>query len=211
MGVVATEGIELEQCFDAALLALTHLMTQGFDGLGFGGRFGLDAASAGGAVEQQLGDQALGTLLACLALGLLVVDQALQGGAGVLEQQGQALEQAPFAILGRRHAVEAHQGVQAKTGEGFAPLRLAMLLAGDEVEHGQQGLAATGQDFQLIAVLGQHRLAGIDHIEPGIARQQLAQDLGFLFETLARLAALEKPLQPCRAVRRSPGRSRRSK
>jgi hypothetical protein len=46
--------------------------------LGFFG--GLDTAPAGGAIEQQFGDQALAAVLAGQALRLLVGDQPLQGG-----------------------------------------------------------------------------------------------------------------------------------
>ncbi|MNP45756.1 hypothetical protein D3C76_1397030 [compost metagenome] len=72
------------------MLALAHIAAQGFDGHGFGARFGDHAAPAGGAVEQQIGDQALGAFTSGLALGLLIVDQPLQCAAGVLQHQGQA-------------------------------------------------------------------------------------------------------------------------
>ena len=109
---------------------------QRFDGLGFGSRLGHHAAPAGGAIEQQLGDQAFTALMAGLALRLLVVDQPLQGRAGVFQQQGQAFVQAALAVFRRGHAVEPHQGVKAKPGKGFTPFGLAVLAAGDEVEHG---------------------------------------------------------------------------
>ncbi|MNF69264.1 hypothetical protein D3C84_511390 [compost metagenome] len=75
-----------------------------------------------------------------------------------------------------------------------------MVGAADKIQHRQQGFAATGQHFQLVAILGQHRLPGVDHIEPGIRCQQLAQHLGFLFEALSGFAALQKTRQPRRAV-----------
>ncbi|MCY1174214.1 hypothetical protein D9M73_144080 [compost metagenome] len=131
---------------------------------------------------------------------LLVVDQPLQRRAGVFQQQRQAFIQTALAILWRGHAVEPDQCVKPKPGKGFTPFRFAVLAAGDEVEHRQQRLAAVGQYFQFVAVLGQHRLAGINHIQTGIAGQQLAQYLGLLLETLARFAALQKTLQPGRAV-----------
>ncbi|MCY1425494.1 hypothetical protein D9M71_412830 [compost metagenome] len=171
MGVLAAEGIQLEQCLDTALFALAHVLAQCFDGPGFGSGLGLDAAPAGGAVQQQLGDQAFATVPACQALGLLVVDQPLQDRAGVFQQQGQALVQTALAVLWRGHAVEPHQRVKAKPGKGFTPLRLTVLVAGNEVEYRQQRLAAAGQYFQFVAVLGQHRLAGVDHIQAGIAGQ----------------------------------------
>ena len=200
MGIVAAEGIQLEQGFDTPLLTLTNILAQRFDGPGFGRRFGIDAAPAGSAVQQQFGNQALAAVLAGQALGLLVVDQPLQGRAGAFQQQGQAFVQAAFAVLGWGYAVEPYQRVKAKPGKGFAPLRLAVLVAGDKVEHRQQWLAATGQHLQFVAVLGQHWLAGIDHIQAGVAGQQLAQHLGFLLETLARFAALQEPLEAGRAV-----------
>ena len=89
----------------------------------------------------------------------------------MLQQQRQAFIQAAFAIFGRCHAVEPHQRMQTEAGQGFAPLGLAVLRAADKVEHWQQRLAATGQYAEFVAVLGQHRLAGIDHIQPGVRGQ----------------------------------------
>ncbi len=90
--------------------------------------------------------------------------------------------------------------MKPKPGEGFTPLRFAMLGAGDKVEHRQKWLATAGQHVEFVTVLGQHRLAGVYDIEPGVACQQLAQHLGLLLEALARLAALQKPFQPRRAI-----------
>ena len=90
--------------------------------------------------------------------------------------------------------------MQAEAGQGFAPVRFAVVAAADKVEHRQQRLAATGQHLQFVAVLGQHRLASVDHVQAGIGGQQLAQHLGFLFETLARLAAFQETRQPRRAI-----------
>ncbi len=90
--------------------------------------------------------------------------------------------------------------MQAQARQGFAPLRFTVVGAGDEVEHRQQRFAAGIEYFQLVAVLGQHRLAGVDHIQPGVAGQQLAQYLGFLFEALACFAALQEAFDARRAI-----------
>ncbi|MNZ76858.1 hypothetical protein D3C78_953800 [compost metagenome] len=182
------------------MLALTHGFAQFADGLLF--LFGLagHAAPAGRAVDQQFGDQACRTVPADFTLCLLVGDQTLKLAASVFQQQGQAFIQPALAIFGRCHTVEAHQRMQAQAGQRFAPVRLAVIGAADEVQHRQQRFAAAGQHLQFVTVLGQHRLAGIDHIQPGIGGQQLAQDLGFLFKALPRLAALQEPRQPRRAV-----------
>ena len=90
MGILAAEGIQLEQGFDATLFTLAYVLAQRLYGLGFGRWLGLDATPAGGAVQQQLGNQPLATVLAGQALCLLVVDQPLQGRASILQQQGQA-------------------------------------------------------------------------------------------------------------------------
>ena len=133
-------------------------------------------------------------------MSLLIGNQALQLRAGVFEQQREAFIESAFAILGRCDAVETHQRMQAEARQGFAPGRFAVVGAADKIQHRQQRFATTGQHFQFIAVLGQHRLAGIDHIEAGVAGQQLPQHLGFLFETLSCFAALEEACQPGRAV-----------
>lgn len=70
----------------------------------------------------------------------------------------------------------------------------------DEVEHRQQRFAATRQHRQLILVLGQHRLAGVDHVQAGVAGQQLAQHLGLLFEALTGLGTLKEATAACRAI-----------
>lgn len=86
MGILAAECVQLEQGFNATLLTLAYVLTQGFHRPGFGRRFGFDAAPAGGAVQQQFGNQPLAAVPAGQALRLLVVDQPLQGWAGVLQQ-----------------------------------------------------------------------------------------------------------------------------
>ena len=129
-----------------------------------------------------------------------VVEQYLKRLARLLQQQCQALVQALLAIGGWRHAVEAHQGVQAQARQGLPPGQLARRVDRAEVEHRQQRLATQGEDGQFIAVLGQHRLAGVDDIQPGIGTQQLAQHLGFLLETLACFAAVKEAADACRAV-----------
>ena len=119
----------------------------------------------------------------------------------MLQQQGEAFIQAPLAVFRRGHAVKTHQRMQAEPGQGVAPFRLAVLRAADKVEHWQQRLAATGQHAEFVAVFGQHRLAGVDHIQSGVRGQQLAQHFGFLFKPLARFAAVEKTCDPRRAVK----------
>lgn len=163
-------------------------------------RLGGDAAAAGGAVDQQFGDQSVACLTTGLALRFVILDQALQLGTRTLQQQGQAFVQASFAIFRWRHAVEGHQGMQAEASQGFAPFTFAMAGAGDEIEHRQQRPAAHGQHRQFVAVLGQHRLTHINHIQAGVGGHELAQHLGFLLVTLARFAAFEKAGQACRAV-----------
>ena len=163
-------------------------------------RLGGDAAAAGGAVDQQFGDQPVAGLSTGLALCFVILDQALQLGARTLQQQGQAFVQASFTIFRWRHAVERHQGVQAEASQGFAPFTFAVAGAGDKVEHRQQRAATHGQHRQFVAVLGQHRLTHVDHIQAGVGGQQLTQYLGLLFVALARLAAFEKTRQARRAV-----------
>ncbi len=135
-----------------------------------------------------------------MALGLLVENQPLQLRTGAFQQQGEAFIEAALAILWRCDAVEAHQGMQPQAGQGFTPVGLALGGAADEVEHRQQRFAATGEHRQLVAVFGQNRFAGIDHIQPGIRRQQLAQHLGLLFEALSGFAAGQEAGHPRRTV-----------
>ncbi len=158
------------------------------------------AASAGGDIHQQFGDQSLAAGQACSSLGLVVLDQSLQLGSRLFQQQRQAFVQPALTVHGWRYAVEAHQCMQAEAGQGLTPFLVAVPRLGDEVEHRQQRLAAAGEHRQLILVLGQHRLTGVDHVEPGVAGQQLTQHLGFLLEALACLAAVEKARGACRAV-----------
>ena len=118
----------------------------------------------------------------------------------MLQQQRKAFIQAPFAILGRGDAVETHQCMQTEARQGVAPLGFALLRTADEIEHRQQRFAATGQHAEFVTVFGQHRFAGIDHVEPGVRSQQLAQDFGLLLETLSGLAAFQEARHSGRAV-----------
>ena len=70
--VAGAKAVQLEHGFNAALLPLPDRFAQLLDGLLFGSFFAGHAASAGGAVDQQFGDQAQGAVLAGFALGLLV-------------------------------------------------------------------------------------------------------------------------------------------
>ncbi|KKJ00148.1 hypothetical protein PROH_10520 [Prochlorothrix hollandica PCC 9006 = CALU 1027] len=90
--------------------------------------------------------------------------------------------------------------MQTKAGQGFAPLAFTMAGAGDEIEHRQQGSAAHVEHRQFVSILGQHWLAHVDHVQPGVGGHELAQYLGFLFVALAGFAAFEKTRQTCRAV-----------
>ncbi len=199
-GVVPGEGVEPQQRFHAGLLALAHLLVQVAGGFLHGAFAAGHQAPAGGDVDQQFGDQPLPGAQARGGLGLMVGDQPVELRPGALQQQRQALVEAPLAVQRRRHAVETHQGVQAQASEGGAPLLLAMLRAGDEVQHRQQRPAAAGEHRQFVAILGQHRFAGVDHVEPGVGGEQLADHLGFLFETPARFVAVQQPRHAFRAI-----------
>ncbi len=198
--VVPAKGVQAQQRLDAALLAAAHGVVQFPNGATLQFRLGRHAASAGGDIHQQFGDQSLATGQACGSLGLVVLDQALQLGARLFQQQRQAFIQPALTVHGWRHAVEAHQCMQAEAGQGLTPFLVAVPRLGDEVEHRQQRLAAAGEHRQLVLVLGQHRLTGVDHVEPGVAGEQLTQHLGFLLEAPPRLAAVEKARGACRAV-----------
>ncbi len=132
---------------------------------------------------------------------LLIGDQTLQLPARVFQQQRKAFIQPTLAVFGWRHAVKTHQRMQPEARQGFAPVGFALAVAGNEIQHRQQRLATAGEHRQLIAVLGQHRLAGVDHIQAGVGGQQLAQHLGFLLEALPGLTAIEKARQPRRAIK----------
>ena len=76
--IAGAKAVQLEHGFHTALFALPDRFAQLLDGLLLGSFFAGHAASAGGAVDQQFGDQAQGAVLAGFALGLLIGDQALQ-------------------------------------------------------------------------------------------------------------------------------------
>ena len=118
----------------------------------------------------------------------------------MFQQQRQAFIQTALAVFGRGHAVEAHQRMQAQTRQCVAPFGFALLRVADEIQYWQQRFAATGQHTEFVAVLGQHRFAGINHVQPRIRGQQLAQHFGFLLKALAGLAAFKKTRDAGRAV-----------
>ncbi len=85
-------------------------------------------------------------------------------GAGPLQQQGEALVAGAArrpAAAPRCRSPPAHAG---RGGPARRPVGLAVAGAGDEVEHRQQRPRAVGEHRQFVAVLGQHRLAGVDHV-----------------------------------------------
>ena len=200
VGVLGAERVQAQQGVHAALLAGAQVALQAFERGLQAGRGGVDQAPAGGGIQQQVGDQPGAGGAPGQALRLVVGDQPLQLRAGPLQQQGEAFVEAPLAVQRRRHAVEAHQRMQAEAGQRGAPVGLAVAGAGDEVEHRQQRPRAVGEHRQFVAVLGQHRLAGVDHVQPGVAGQQLAQHLGLLLEAPARLGAGQQPGDARRAV-----------
>ncbi|MNJ81851.1 hypothetical protein D3C77_808740 [compost metagenome] len=63
--------------------------------------------------------------------------------------------------------------MQSEPRQSLTPIRLAMVGAADKIQYRQQRFAATGEYFQLIAILGQHRFAGVDHIQTGVGSKQL--------------------------------------
>ena len=65
------------------------------------------------------------------------------------------------------------------------------------------------EQFELVTVLGQHRIADVDHIQRSIAGQHLAQDLGLLLEAQAGLGGGEKARDALGAI--DPGRGRRQR
>jgi len=123
-----------------------------------------------------------------------------------VDQRGQGVEQLALAVQRRRHRVEAHHGMQAEAGERGAPVVHARHRRGDEVEHRQKRPRAGGEQFELVAVLGQHRVARIDHVQRGVARQHLAQHLGLLLEAAGGLVAGEEARHPLGAVDALAGR-----
>ena len=170
-GVVRAKGIQAQQGVNAALFALAHRLAQGLNGGVFNAWLAADPLSTCSAVDQQFGDQLPAAVQAGLGLSLVAGDQALQLWARLLQQQGQALVQAAFAIQRRRDGVEGDQRMQAEARQGAAPGVFLWLAGTAEIEHRQQRFAAAGQHGQFVAVFGQHRLAGVDQVEPGIAGQ----------------------------------------
>ena len=110
------KGIQAQQRLDAALFAVAHGIVQFTNGAALQFRLCGHAASAGGDIHQQFGDQSLAAGQTCGSLGLVVLDQSLQLGARLFQQQRQAFVQPALTVHGWRHAVEAHQCMQAEAG-----------------------------------------------------------------------------------------------
>src|SRR3546814_7456312 len=75
-----------------------------------------------------------------------------------------------------------------------------------EIQHRQQWMPATGQYAQFVFVLAQYRVAYIDHIQAGVAIQQLLQHSRFLFEAAFAFRALQKAAYALVAVQPFAGR-----
>ncbi|GAB1382547.1 hypothetical protein MASR1M50_08660 [Burkholderiales bacterium] len=87
-----------------------------------------------------------------------------------------------------RHHVEFGARVQVAFLQRPVPVVAPAGAVAHEVEHRQDGPRAAGQDLDFGAVLGQHRLARVDHQHGAVGLiQQRAQHLGFLLEAGPRL------------------------
>ncbi|KAG1200834.1 hypothetical protein G6F35_012342 [Rhizopus arrhizus] len=90
--------------------------------------------------------------------------------------------------------------MQAQPGHRAAPLVGTVGGRVHEVQHGQQGPAAGGQDGEFVAVLAQHRIARVNHVERGVGVQRLGQDAGLLFVAAVRFGRVEEAADARRAV-----------
>ncbi|KAG1083142.1 hypothetical protein G6F40_014869 [Rhizopus arrhizus] len=146
-----TEVIERQQGVHAGLFALPDLIAQL---VRCGGQRGL-VAGAGHVqrrhVDQQVGQQFVGGGVAFAALRGQAVGQPRQGAGVAVKQHAQFGVQLLFAIERRRDRVEFHHRMQAQPGHRAAPLVGTVGGRVHEVQHGQQGPAAGGQDGEFSA------------------------------------------------------------
>jgi hypothetical protein len=206
-GVVGAEAVEPEQGIDAGLLALAHRIAQARDGGGQRGVGGVaDPVAARCQLEQQFGNQAPRRQTAFVGLVCAGVHQPLQRRAMAVHQRCQGLEQLALAFERRRHGVEADHRMQVQPRQRGAPVVHARVGRGHEVEHRQQRTRATRQQLEFIAVLGQHRVARIHHVQRRVAGEHLSQHLGLLLETPLRIGRGEEALDARRPVETLAGR-----
>ena len=208
--VLAAEAVQAQQRIHADLLPLADAAVERLQRQcqrGLVGAIG-HPHPAGGHVDEQVGQQLRGSATPAQGLPLVFLHQPQQRGAAHIQQGRELLVQDAFAATGRRHRVKAHHHVQTKTGQRLAPGGLIGARRAHEIEQGQQRHGTTGQNLQLVAVLGEHRVAGVDHIEGGIALQQLPQHLGLLLEAPRCPRGLQELLHPRGPVQPAPGACR---
>jgi len=134
----------------------------------------------------------------CLAL--TAGNQRLQRVAVFVEQHRQLAVEHRLGLAFGSDGIEFHHGVQTQPAEHGAPGPRLSRRRCNEVEHRQQRDAAKRENFQLVAVFIEHRVAGIDDVQRGIAGAKLTQHLGLLLEAPSGLGAGKEAGNPRRAV-----------
>jgi hypothetical protein len=76
--------------------------------------------------------------------------------------------------------VKLSNGMHARAGQMLAPHGGLGLIASDEIQHRDDGLGASPENDQLIAMLAQHAIASINHVERAVAVEDLRDRLRFL-------------------------------
>ncbi len=117
-----------------------------------------------------------------------------------IEQDGQPVVELLFAIQRWCDRIEFQQRMQAQARHRIAPLHRSARRRMHEVQNRQQRLAARGQQRQFVAMLAQHRIARIDDVQGGVARQHFFQYAGFLFEAAPRFGRIQEQPYALRAI-----------
>ncbi|MNS93216.1 hypothetical protein D3C72_1273740 [compost metagenome] len=143
-------------------------------------------------VDKQIGQQFVSGGAAFAALCGQAVGQACQCVGVAVQQHAQLGIELLFAIQRRRHGVEFHHRMQAQPRHGAAPFVGAVRGRVHEIQHGQQGAAAGGKNGEFVAMLAQHGVARVDHVQRRVALQHFCQHAGFLFEAAMRFGRVQK-------------------
>ena len=194
--VALAEAVEREQVVGAALRLVEHGPAQRGDqrvaARGIGELGGRHAAPQRGGVDQQLGHARGGRAAPRRGLGLERVGHAAQQFAPVAQQRREVAVEIALGAHEGRGRVEAHLHVQAVGREQFLPRGFAAGRVAHEVEHRQYRPRAGIEQLDLVAELGQHRFAHVDHEEGGVDVEHGAQHLGLLLEGAVCLGALQE-------------------
>ena len=140
----------------------------------------------GGGIHQKLRDRTGCPVDRFSSSCATILDQRVDVVSEVTGKDAHRFEESLLVSRFVDHGVETRRGVQAQASQRVPPFIDSGFGVGDEVEHGQDRLAASVEKFDLIAVSRQDPVARVDHVQNQIRGACLTKRLRFVLEEVSR-------------------------